>query len=701
MHAFYNAHHAAIGAFASFTLGYRGAKGGLGLELGRPANENVWIGLESADAENVYECLPFFKEAEDQTARFDVEAASGKGGPAARIAAFADGAVSRDFRVATDTWHAGDLTFRIVSPVLPVPDPEEGDEAALKFALCPAVLAELTVDNSRGARPRRAVFGYQGSDPYGAMHRLDGLADDGWAGIGQVGRTAIATDADDMEACQHFTLEAILDPANVHNRYFGLGGAACLLGAVPAGETRTWRFAACFYRDGAATSGLETTYWYTGYFDDIEAVARYALGHFEDYLAAADDANADLAAADLTDDQRWMLAHAVRSYYGSTQLLDVDGVPYWVVNEGEYRMMNTFDLTVDQVFHEMRMHPWTVRNELDWFVRRYSYRDRARLPGDETEHPGGISFTHDQGIACAFSRPGTSSYECFGLDGCFSHMTHEQLVNWVLCGAVYEAHTKDAAWRDHALPTFEACLESLVHRDHPDPAERDGVMSLDSSRVRGGAEITTYDSLDASLGQARNNLYLAVKTWAAYVCLARILDEAGQADRAALAAEQAERCAATVCSKQADDGTLPAVFEAGNQARIIPAIEGLAYAWKGGCPEAVDPDGPFAELVGVLKTHLAAVLTPGVCLFEDGGWKLSSTADNSWLSKIYLCQFVARRLLGLEWDEKGRAADAAHVGWLLHPVESYHAWSDQMVCGVARGSKYYPRGVTAVLWLEE
>mgnify|MGYP005838772085 CR=1 FL=1 len=42
---YFNAHHSPIGAFASFTLGYRGAKGGLGLELGKPADENVFIGV--------------------------------------------------------------------------------------------------------------------------------------------------------------------------------------------------------------------------------------------------------------------------------------------------------------------------------------------------------------------------------------------------------------------------------------------------------------------------------------------------------------------------------------------------------------------------------------------------------------------------------------------------------------------------------
>ncbi|KGP85302.1 glycoside hydrolase family 52 protein, partial [Paenibacillus sp. MAEPY1] len=69
---FYNAHHSPIGAFASFTLGYKGAKGGLGLELGKPADQNVYIGLQSRDSEN-YEALPFFEAVEDASVRYDVE----------------------------------------------------------------------------------------------------------------------------------------------------------------------------------------------------------------------------------------------------------------------------------------------------------------------------------------------------------------------------------------------------------------------------------------------------------------------------------------------------------------------------------------------------------------------------------------------------------------------------------------------------
>jgi len=106
-------------------------------------------------------------------------------------------------------------------------------------------------------------------------------------------------------------------------------------------------------------------------------------------------------------------------------------------------------------------------------------------------------------------------------------------------------------------------------------------------------------------------------------------------------------------------------------------------------------------LIAALKTHFGTVLTKGTCLYEDGGWKLSSTADNSWLSKIYLCQFVARKVLGFDSPATRMHADAAHRNWLLKDENLRFAWSDQMSSGIAKGSKYYPRGVTSILWLDE
>lgn len=700
---FFNAHHSPIGAFASFTLGFRGASGGLGLELGKPADQNVYIGLETAET-GVFETLPFYAgedKGDAERLRYEVAGALPPAdSPAgARILPFEADSIRRDFGLATDRWSAGDLSFTIYSPSGSVPDPENCSEIDLKLAIAPVVLAELTVDNSRSDRARRAYFGYSGNDPYSSMRRLDDTLPSR-VGIAQGLTTAIATDSAEAVSGQAFTLNTLLDASPVENLTFGLGFTAAIIATVPAGEIRTYRFAICFYRGGTATAGLETTYLYTRFFPNIEAVADYALTNFDSLKQAALAAEASHVESSLSADQKFMLAHAIRSYYGSTQLLQHEEKPIWVVNEGEYRMMNTFDLTVDQLFYELRMNPWTVRNELDLFTSRYSYRDTVRLPGDDTPYPGGLSFTHDMGVANVFSRPEYSSYEMYGLDGCFSHMTHEQLVNWLCCASVYVTQTGDKEWFERNANIFEECLQSLLNRDHPDPAQRDGVMSADSSRTMGGAEITTYDSLDTSLGQSRNNIYLAGKTWACYLAIERLFAKRSP-ELARIAGDQAERCAATLMTNIRPDGYIPAVIGEGVDARIIPAIEGLVFPPFMGCPEAVLPQGRFGELFSALKRHLEAVLTPGVCLFADGGWKLSSTSDNSWLSKIYLCQYVARHVLGVHGDHVTATADAAHVEWLTAPRNAYWAWSDQMVAGTAVGSKYYPRGVTATLWLAE
>jgi len=360
-------------------------------------------------------------------------------------------------------------------------------------------------------------------------------------------------------------------------------------------------------------------------------------------------------------------------------------------------MMNTFDLTADQLFFEMKMNPWTVKNELDMFVSRYSYTDKLHFPGEDNIYEGGLSFTHDMGRCNHISRPEYSTYELFGLDGCFSHMTHEQLVNWVLCASVYVKQTSDDVWLKENVDVFEKCLDSMLNRDNPDPSKRNGVMGLDSSRTLDGAEITTYDSLDESLGQARNNAYIAVKSWAAYLALESLLDKR----LSVVAKKQADMAADTIVAAVGENDMIPAIIGENCESVIIPSIEGLVFPYVMGMKDKVSSTGEYAELILALKNHFEAVLVKGVCIYEDNGWQLSSTADNSWLSKIYLCQFVAREVLGIKTPETCELADTAHMNWLLKEENLFFAWSDQMRSGVAHGSKYYPRGVTSVLWLTE
>lgn len=697
---FFNAHHSPIGAFASFTLGFKGASGGFDLEMAKPPRQNIFIGLERTDGKG-YDTLPFHEiGGDDESKRYDIENPDPNPDKENILFPFQEREISRDFLVATDSWSAGDLTFRILSPVRSVPDPETASVEEMKEVLLPAVLVELEVDNTSSATSRRAFFGFQGTDVYSGMRRLDDVSSE-ITGVGQGRFIAIAAEKGTAKSALHFTMEDILTEELQENWTFGLGRVGALIMDVPAGVKETYRFAICFHRSGYVTSGMDASYYYNHYFSNLEAVAEYALAKFDVLKQEAQKANEMFAHADLSEDQTFMLAHAIRSYYGSTQLLEYKNKPFWIVNEGEYRMMNTFDLTVDQLFYELRLNPWTVRNELDMFVERFSYEDTVRFPGDDTEYPGGISFTHDMGVANVVSRPGYSAYELYGIDGCFSHMTHEQLINWVLSAATYLEHTGDRSWMERNLSILEKCLDSMLNRDHPDPEQRNGVMGLDSSRTMGGAEITTYDSLDVSLGQARNNIYLAGKCWAAYLAMEKIFVEYGRAELSRTAGIQAEKCAETMVASVTADGYIPAVIGEGNDSKIIPAIEGLVFPYYTGCKEALDRNGRFAAYIGALDKHLQAVLKPGICLFEDGGWKISSTSNNSWLSKIYLSQFIARNILGLEWDEHGAAADRAHVAWLTHPQLSIFSWSDQIISGEITGSKYYPRGVTAILWLDE
>jgi len=719
---FYNAQHSPIGAFASFTLGQKGPKGGLGLQQGTPANEPVFIGLESRDNANHFEALPFFDtDADNEAENFvsDSDASPQLDDhhlgeiPGVKITPFADDAIGRTLTMARDTWTAGDLTFRIISPVFELPDAEKDlpDHAALKLATCPAVLVELEVDNTACDRDRRAYFGFKGNDPYSQLRQLDDLSTPGLHGLAQGRRKGIFTQERSAAVGQAFDLTPVLRPVVPDNLGFTLGPVGAITVDAPAGQRSVFRFAVAFFTDDLVSSGEDSVYFYTRYFDRLDAVADFALSNFDTLRQHADAADARLDdAAHLNDAQRWQLAQAVHSYYGSTQFLDLGRArplshegrtPCWVVNEGEYRMMNTFDLTVDMLFFELQMNPWTSRNVLDRFASRYAYTDTLHFPGGDNDHPGGVSFTHDQGVANHFTPPGYSSYELTKLHGCFSYMTCEQLTNFICCIATYDHVSADHDWTATHAGLLVDCLDSLINRDHPDDDQRNGIMGLDSSRTAGGSEITTYDSLDTSLGQARNNVYLGVKSWASYVLLDKLLTRLGKTDDAARAKQQARRSATTIASQADDQGRIPAVLFEDNEAYIIPAVEGLVFPFVAGAREALADDGPYGELIAALRKHLDVVLTPGMCLFDDHGWKLSTTSINSWLSKIYLCQFVVRHVMQQRTADQIADADAAHAGWLQRDVNAYWAWSDQMHAGHAQGSKYYPRGVTAALWLTE
>ncbi|HUB24349.1 MAG TPA: glycoside hydrolase family 52 protein [Tepidisphaeraceae bacterium] len=727
----FNAQHSPAGAFMSFTCGHFGSGGGIGLQMGKPAGQNLYIGVKMGNrkAKAPVRCLPFFQgslPATSAAASFQVDQASSTSSKS--LECYSADEIQRHFHWATDAWTTPDFTFSIYSPFAPIPEPRaeaEAVRASLRASLLPAVVATLKVDNRNGKQTKTAVFAIDFVEPGARL--LAGETDThGRKKLGFAWRREMGVagsiegeehDADDFFAIQRWSVaEGLADINPIH----ALGTCGGLAMEVPAGEVRTMVLAIGSFLDGVVTTGLEGRYYYTRLYSGLDDVLGAALQRSSDLRARAARLDAKLLASGLTDDQQFLIAHGTHSYYGNTQLLDVGGEPFWIVSEGEYCMMNTLDLSVDHAFWELKQNPWVVANVLTNFVRRYSYQDQLRSRGGQTL-PGGVSFCHDMGINNHFSPPGHSSYELPHLTGCFSYMTQEQLCNWVLTAACYVARTADTGWLMSHAHLFDACAESMRARANP----RTGLMIHDSARCAGGQEITTYDSLDESLGQSRANTYLGVKCWATWVALemtALLRKSAG--DLSASSEENLADELEIYLAACATDGTIPAVMEKDNpgyHSRILPVVEGLIYpaywlscltAWPAGAPSAAACESPLrtrmqGPFIDVLARHMTTLLTDPrrLNLFDDGGLKLSSTSNNSWMSKIALVQHVARHVLHLDESDPRlaqifRDADRAHVRWQIEG-SSFWACSDQFVSGVAKGSRYYPRIITAALWMEE
>jgi hypothetical protein len=735
-----------MGAFMSFTCGNFGTRGGIGLQIGQPADQDVFVGIKDGGRydDATLRCLPFY--VDDDTKAEEAFLAE-QAGPAEQNArpdavSFAEAEIERRYGWCTDTWRVQDLEFTIFTPFGSIEDPAQTPSERMRECLLPAIVARLVVDNTQGKRPKIGFFSLNFARPGSRILDTD---------LGGRGRVAFAFRHEAGVAGELFDEVAgsRIDTGpfafmrwspsdgigDRHNPVHLLGSCPGIGFEVPAGKSYRLALAIGSYLGHVVTTRLEGRYLYTRHFADLTDVLRAALDQSESLVSTAASLDRQLDESPLSSDQRFMVAHATHSYYGSTQLLEVDGSPLWVVNEGEYCMMNTLDLSVDHVFWELDRNPWVVRNLLDTFVKHYSYEDQVKVytadappartdqPNDPSEtpspdeaqlarpydlKPGGISFCHDMGAHNNFSPHGHSSYELANLTGCFSHMTQEQLCNWILVAACYVAKTGDTSWLRRRRETVEACLRSMVNR-----GGHVGFAQHDSSRCAGGQEITTFDSLDHSLAQTRNNVYVAVKSWATYRALGLLLG-ALELDEATAQAEELAARVAGVVAEQAVDDVLPAVFEKdspGYRSRILPALEGCVYilyfAQTGFAPQ------PLEKLFGhpnevrmrdVLQKHARTLLLDPQRrnLFPDGGIKLSSTSDNSWMSKIVLFMHVARRVFHLDRDpaiaELFRKADAAHVGWQVEG-SAYWACSDQIVAGVAKASRYYPRIITSALWL--
>jgi len=742
----FNAQHAPMGAFMSFTCGNPGTRGGIGLQIGSPGDQEVFIGVIDGDryADVPLKCLPFYIGAASKAVEAFTAETAGPSEANVRpdAVAFDLKEITRTYGWCTDNWTAGDLSFTVYTPFGAIPDPAKSTVEEMREGLRPAVVAELVVDNTKGTKPKTGIFALNHARTGPRMITED-LGRTRRVGFAFRREAGVAGEVFDVTAGkkagpQPFGFMRWSATDGIREKYNPvhlLGSCPGLGFEVPPGKKYAMVMAIGCYLEAPVTTGLSGTYLYRRYYKDLTDVLSSTLDAAGKLMKAAEKRDAKLESSPLSDDQKFLIAHATHSYYGSTQLLEVEKKPFWVVNEGEYCMMNTLDLAVDHVFWELDRNPWLVKNLLDNFARLYSYKDQIKIyrdsfaPAHGFDHDpsqpppppdaaqlsrpydkkaGGISFCHDMGAHNNFAPRGRSSYELANLTSTFSYMTVEQLCNWTLTAGCYLAKTRDTAWLKKNKNVIQDILASMVNR-----GGEAGFAQFDSTKTAGGQEITTYDSLDHSLAQTRNNVYMAVKSWAAYRALALMFRDLGDKANQEKSQKLAEKVAGVVAA-QAVGGILPAIFEKGNpgyHSRILPAVEGCVYpyyfakqGYAGVSADEVYGTPAEKKMYEVLKEHTRKLLTDPQHrnTFDDGGIKLSSTSTNSWMSKICIFMHVTRKVFGLDKDPAVAAvfqkADAAHVIWEA-VGSAYWACSDQIVSGEGKASRYYPRIITSALWM--
>ena len=684
---FFQALHCPKGANAYMALGLLGS-GGMGVETDYIPRQNVFIGL--CDGKRI-KCLPFFSDGSNEWLK---DYMVGGVASAAGIELYQPDEIGRDYRPASDTFTTPDFSFAITSLANGIPDPEKASYRCMKNAIAPFVIARFTIDNTTRTHPVSVFFAIDGIR---GVEDLEESTNGEYCGfIEKKGYGIAARTADRGRTIQHNSMKDIFLDGKPNFKLSRTGGVAF---EVQPGEKRTIDTVVAFFkRDGMSRGSIRSDYFYKQYFTDLRSVVDYAYEVLDQHWEQVRVLDADIRIAALSPYRQFMINHARRCYHASSILLSNGSKGRYVVNEGTFMMMNTLDLAVDHLAFEIPEMPWAVRNLLDSFIDDYSYYDNLRLNGSKGAVAGGLSFAHDQGLNGYFTPAGTSSYETPDTAGCFSYMTAEQLCNFIVCLGAYLHKTNDRNWLNRRRSVVEDCLNSLANRDDPDDARRNGILSHDSGKCRSGAEITTYDSLDASLGQARGNVYIATRFFACYLILKRLFEQLGNQDLSSLAATQARRCEQTLCEGFDETlGYLPAILDEDNHTAIIPAVEGLVQLHLCGMTEAL---ADYPKLMDTFRRHIKGVLRNGVCLFEDQGWKLSACNDNSWMSKIVSNQFVVERILGMDLGDTCPEADRTHAAWWSDGCRESPC-VDQIFAGKTNTSGFhYPRGVTCDLWIQ-
>ena len=304
-----------------------------------------------------------------------------------------DKETTRTLGACTDSWQIPlGVSWTHYTPVWAMKDWATATPEEKRRFVLPVTWMQYRFDNRTGKEETQFLFSLQQ-----AAQRAQGW--NGFDGYLVDGDSALAVKTGDAE----------LLSADQARQAFGVDGATSAFCVhVAPGTEKTVTFYVAHYKHGVE-SELEKqplTMMYDALYADLNDILKTAQASLPAVIERCAELDRKLAGSNEDDERKFLAADTLHSYQYNTILhATPKQVPVWGVIEGECSCINTFDLTVDHVFYELAMHPWTVRNELDNFRDFFSFTDELSLPGQEQLFPGGLGFSPRHGIAGQVHQP--------------------------------------------------------------------------------------------------------------------------------------------------------------------------------------------------------------------------------------------------------------------------------------------------------
>ncbi len=201
----FHAHHAPMGALASFTCGSARRCWRNGPRVDGAFPGAIVVGYQTPDG--ALHRLPFF----ESQAKSEADRYRGESGGDAKADDAHIGTVEREFQWATDRMSLPEMDFTVFTPCGSLPDPESASTADLRFARCPSVPAQVTFRNTT-SEDWRGFFGL------GIEQRWSLLGPAAGAGlVGAMSQDTIgfASNTPGAETFIDFSIEEALAPDSV------------------------------------------------------------------------------------------------------------------------------------------------------------------------------------------------------------------------------------------------------------------------------------------------------------------------------------------------------------------------------------------------------------------------------------------------------------------------------------------------------